>query len=107
MVSSRYGDRCMNTLLAESIVEFADSTIILQSMIQSFPSRRLEDRIRKLCARAIDATTSDGLESSIAELHGAVLEFTLRAENRTAAVLHWPQSFVERRGKKVHSSAEC
>ena len=64
----------------------------------SVPQRRLEDRIRNLCARL--AEEKDPLWSDvIMELQAAINEHNLRAANlaSTATVARRPELIVERR----------
>ena len=52
----------------------------------SVPSRRLEDRIRELCARAVTATGAE-LEPLISELQSALREHNSRLRTLAAAKL--------------------
>lgn len=47
------------------------------------PSRRLEDRIRELCAKAVDAETED-LQPVVEELKAALREYTERRRQLAA-----------------------
>jgi len=62
------------------------------------PVRRLEDRIRELCAKALYATGPEWV-STVRELQLAIQEHTLRVANLSAAatVAGKPQLFRERR----------
>ena len=62
------------------------------------PARRLEDRIRELCARAIH-TKDPEWSAVIAELQIAIGAHNLRVKNLAAAatVAHQPQLLRERR----------
>jgi hypothetical protein len=71
-------------------------------MSGSVYSRRLEDRIRDLCAtiassKVIDST--DGVfEAAVSELQSTVAELLLRIQNRTSvAILAWPDFPQDRR----------
>ena len=61
----------------------AASEIGLRSVV---PSRRLEDRIRELCARAVSATGTE-LEPLISELQSALREHNSRLRTLAAAKL--------------------
>ena len=64
-------------------------------------SRRLEDRIRDLCANATSATDGQ-LANTLADLQGAISEYTLRIANKTSAtLLTWPDCPTERRKDKA------
>ena len=62
------------------------------------PARRLEDRIRQLCARAIVPKEPD-IPTSLAELRLAIHEHVLRLTNLTTAatVAGRPELIRERR----------
>lgn len=66
----------------------------------SFPAprtRRVEDRIRDLCRRAVTAS-DDNLGSILHELQVAVSEYTRRVDNNLlASILEWPETLKERR----------
>jgi hypothetical protein len=49
------------------------------------PGRRLQDRIRELCARALYAEEPEW-NATLGELQSAIHEHTLRVANLTAAV---------------------
>ncbi len=51
------------------------------------PARRVEDRIRDLCAEAVTTKNSHRVESILAELRLAIRQYTQRLRNRAAAVL--------------------
>lgn len=51
------------------------------------PARRVEDRIRDLCAEAVTTNNSHRVESILAELRLAIRQYTQRLRNRAAAVL--------------------
>ena len=63
----------------------------------SSPARRLEDRIRELCARV--GTAKDGqLDEVTGELRLALTEYLRRVQNQASAtVLAWPEFPPERR----------
>ena len=58
------------------------------------PTRRLEDRIRELCARAL-IEKAPNLESTLADLQVAIEEHTLKIADVTTAAM--PEIMVERR----------
>jgi hypothetical protein len=61
------------------------------------PSRRIEDRIRELCARIKSAPERE-LVQILSELRAATHEYTRRTENRiSATVLSWRTILPERR----------
>jgi hypothetical protein len=63
-------------------------------------SRRLEDRIRELCARAISETEPDESDRIHDELRRAVHQYVERIRNRAAAALSAvPDSTLDRREK--------
>jgi hypothetical protein len=68
-------------------------------MKHRMPARRLEDRIRELCARALFEKGPDWV-STIHELQTAIQEHALRVGNLTTAatVARQPQLMRERRG---------
>jgi hypothetical protein len=51
------------------------------------PARRLNDRIRELCAEAVATKSSHEVKSILAELQSAIRQYTQRLRNRAAAVL--------------------
>jgi hypothetical protein len=61
-------------------------------------SRRLEDRIRELCARAVDESSPEW-DTTVHQLQLAIQEHILRLANMTAAatVGGKPEVFIERR----------
>jgi hypothetical protein len=61
-------------------------------------SRRLEDRIRELCARALDES-SPQWDMTVHQLQLAIQEHSLRLSNMAAAATVWrkPEVFIERR----------
>jgi len=60
-------------------------------------TRRIEDRIRTLCARVASADGED-LVKVLCELQSTIHEYTRRAENRiSATVLTWRTFWQERR----------
>lgn len=61
-------------------------------------SRRLEDRIRELCARALDES-SPQWDRTVHQLQLAIQEHSLRLANMTAAatLARKPEIFIERR----------
>ena len=71
---------------------------LFASMPPSMPSRRLEDRIRELCARALFEKDSQWSET-ICELQSAIREHELRVTNLAAAATaaHKPHLVRERR----------
>jgi hypothetical protein len=50
-------------------------------------ARRVEDRIRELCAEAVDAQDSHQAELILAELQQAIHQYTQRLRHRAVAVL--------------------
>ena len=68
------------------------------------PTRRLEDRIRELCARVVYETGSDW-EKIVHELQLAIHEHILRVANMSAAatVGGKPEVFIERRDRSTRS----
>jgi len=62
------------------------------------PSRRLEDRIRELCARVV-CENDPHWEEAVHELQRASHEHSLRLDNMTTAAvaIGKPEVFVERR----------
>ena len=66
------------------------------------PSRRLEDRIRELCARVL-CETGPGWEKTAHELHRAIQANILRLANMTTAVTVGgkPEVFIERRRRSA------
>jgi signal transduction histidine kinase len=65
-------------------------------------TRRLDDRIRELCTRVIEADDPNW-DRTIRELQSALQEMMLRVRNLTAAatVAGRPDIIHERRGRKV------
>lgn len=53
----------------------------------SSPSRRLEDRIRELCAQVLASENADDLKLVLPELRKAIHEATERLRARAAAAL--------------------
>jgi hypothetical protein len=51
------------------------------------PARRVNDRIRELCAEAVAAKGSHEVKSILAELQLAIHQYTQRLRNRAAVVL--------------------
>lgn len=68
------------------------------------PTRRLEDRIRELCARVVYETGSDW-EKIVHELRLAIHEHILRVANMSAAatVGGKPEVLIERRDRSTRS----
>ncbi len=61
-------------------------------------SRRLEDRIRELCAEAVAAKSSHKARPIVAELRSAIHQYTQRLRSRAAAILAGcPEFSLERR----------
>jgi hypothetical protein len=61
-------------------------------------SRRLEDRIRELCARVVAAKSFDELNLILPELRSAIHQAIQRVRLRAAAILAKPDNLpVERR----------
>jgi hypothetical protein len=50
-------------------------------------ARRLEDRIRELCAEAVAATSSHKARPILVELQSAIRQYTRRLRARAAALL--------------------
>jgi hypothetical protein len=68
----------------------------VSGFFMTLPARRLEDKIRELCARTC-STTKDSL-AVLSELQAAMHEYTRRVGNRTyASVLGWPDPPDDRR----------
>ena len=66
------------------------------------PSRRLEDRIRELCARVL-YEKGTGWQKTVHELQSAIQEHSLRLNNKTAAatVGGKPEVIIERRNRSA------
>ena len=64
------------------------------------PTRRLEDRVRELCGRALFDTGPDS-QKTVHELQLAIQEHALRLNNMTTAatVAGKPEVFIERRDR--------
>lgn len=54
--------------------------------VMGVPARRVEDRIRELCAEAVAAKSSHKAQLILAELRLAIRQYTQRLRNRAAAV---------------------
>lgn len=69
-------------------------------MYRSMPARRLEDRIRELCARALFEKGPEWV-TTIRELQSAIQEHGLRVANLTSAatVAGKPHLITERRNR--------
>jgi len=69
------------------------------SLTSAMPSRRLEDRIRELCGRALYERGAEW-EMTVHQLQLAIQEHSLRLNNMTTAatVGGKPEIFLERRG---------
>lgn len=69
-------------------------------MLLPMPARRLEDRIRELCARALDEEGHEWVVT-IHELQSAIQDHGLRMANLTSAatVAGRPQLIAERRNR--------
>jgi hypothetical protein len=66
-------------------------------MSRSVYTRRLEDRIRELCAQLSEATDGE-FEDAADELQSIVAEHILRMQNRTSCtILKWPEFPSDRR----------
>jgi hypothetical protein len=64
----------------------------------SVPTRRLDDRIRDLCAQAVAANSSDKAKPILAELRSAIHQYTQRLRSRAGAILTRTSAFpLERR----------
>ena len=50
-------------------------------------ARRLDDRIRELCADAVAAKTPRQVKSILSELRSAIHQYTYRLRTRAAAIL--------------------
>ena len=72
------------------------------SLHAGMPSRRLEDRIRELCARVL-YETGPGWERTAHELQRAIQANILRLANMTTAVTVGgkPEVFIERRRRSA------
>ena len=55
--------------------------------LTSLRSRRLDDRIRELCAHAVAADNSPHMKSILSELQSAIHQYTQRLRARAAAIL--------------------
>jgi hypothetical protein len=66
------------------------------------PSRRLEDRIRELCARVLYEKGTDW-QKTVRQLQSAIQEHSLRMTNKTAAatVGGKPEVIIERRDRSA------
>jgi len=65
------------------------------------PGRRIEDRIRELCAR-IAVAPSEEVATILSELEIAMCEHARRLDNKTTAtVIAWPESPRDRRRSKA------
>lgn len=49
--------------------------------------RRVDDRIRELCDKAVAAKSSHTVKPILAELQAAIRQYTQRLRNRAAAIL--------------------
>jgi len=71
----------------------------VNSPMRPTPERRLEDKIRDLCANLV-VSSDDDFQQALSELRAAINEHTLRIQNRTSAVvLRWPEFPQDRRKK--------
>jgi hypothetical protein len=68
----------------------------------AMPSRRLEDRIRELCARVL-YEKGTGWQKTVHQLQSAIQEHSLRLTNKTAAatVGGKPEVIIERRDRSA------
>ncbi len=68
---------------------------------QDLLRRRLEDRIRHLCTKALAAQDPSELDLIVADLRAALIEHNERLRQRAAAILLGPKDvhFVERRAR--------
>ena len=62
-------------------------------------ARRLEDRIRELCAEAVAATSSHKARPILAELQSAIHQYTHRLRARAAGLLAGRAEFPRERRK--------
>ncbi len=60
-------------------------------------ARRLDDRIRELCAIAIEARNPDKASRALSDLRGAIHEYTHRLRQRAVVFVEAPQNLRERR----------
>ena len=60
-------------------------------------ARRLDDRIRELCATAVEAKSPDKVRRTLSELRGAIHEYTHRLRQRAAVFVGAPETLRERR----------
>lgn len=63
------------------------------------PSRRLDDRIRELCADAVAAKNSHQVKSILSELQSAIHQYTRRLRARAAGILTSPFDYPPERRK--------
>jgi len=56
-------------------------------VVTVLPARRVQDRVRELCAEAVAAKSSHKVKSILAELQAAIRQYTQRLRIRAAAVL--------------------
>lgn len=70
--------------------------------MKAMPARRLEDRIRELCAKAV-YEKGPQWRATIRELQASIQEHTLRLSNATAAVtvIGKPEVMRERRNSRA------
>ena len=68
----------------------------------AMPTRRLEDRIRELCARVLYETGTDW-QKTVHQLQAAIQEHALRLTNKAAAatVGGKPEVIIERRDRST------
>jgi len=53
-----------------------------QGVLSFMSARRLDDRIRELCATAVEAKSPDKVRRALSELRGAIHEYTRRLRQR-------------------------
>lgn len=63
----------------------------------SMPTRRLDDRIREMCARVVALKDCDDLDPILEELRAALHQSIERLRMRAVAVLGGRRDFEERR----------
>lgn len=60
-------------------------------------ARRLDDRIRELCATAVEARNPEKVRHTLSELRGAIHEYTHRLRQRAFVFVDAPHTLRERR----------
>ena len=70
-----------------------------RGLYMSTRSRRLDDRIRELCAKVVASKDSEALTRILAELTVALHQSIERLRTRAIAILTAPKSFPDERRK--------